>query len=101
MRWTGHIGRGENAQDMETNGVPNESYQFPLVGTAVSDPDYLRQFAAWMLLPLSLAIAVVYKTIKLENLRTLPVAALLLWLTIIGGMVAVAVGLYVLIWLFL
>jgi hypothetical protein len=55
----------------------------------------------WMLLPLSLAVAVVYKTIKLDNLRALPVAALLLWLTIIGGMVAVAVGLYVLIWLFL
>ncbi|NLE29533.1 MAG: hypothetical protein GX629_07695 [Phycisphaerae bacterium] len=54
----------------------------------------------WMLLPLTLGISIVYKATKLEDLRALPVAALLLWLTIVGGMIAVAIGLYILIALF-
>lgn len=55
----------------------------------------------WMLLPLSLAIAIVYKTLKLEDLKAVPVAAFLLWITILGGMVGVAVALYVIIWIFM
>jgi hypothetical protein len=55
----------------------------------------------WMLLPLTLIISVVYKAIKLDDLKALPVAAIFLWLTIVFGMMAVAVGLYVLIGLFL
>jgi hypothetical protein len=55
----------------------------------------------WMLLPLTLIISVVYKAIKLDDLKALPMAAFFLWLTIVFGMVAVAVGLYVLILLFL
>lgn len=54
----------------------------------------------WMLLPLTLGISIVYKATKLEDLRVLPLAALLLWLAILGGMLAVAVGLYILIYLF-
>jgi len=54
----------------------------------------------WMLLPLSLAIATVYKTTRTKNLKTLPVAILLLWLTIIGGMVGVAIVLYLVILIF-
>jgi len=55
----------------------------------------------WMLLPLTLIISVVYKAIKLDDLKALPVAAIFLWLTIDFRMIAVAVGLYVLIGLFL
>jgi hypothetical protein len=54
----------------------------------------------WMLLPLTLGISIVYKATKLEDLRALPLAALLLWLAIVGGMLAVAVGLYIVIYLF-
>jgi len=53
-----------------------------------------------MRLPLSLAIATVYKTTRTKNLKTLPVAILLLWLTIIGGMVGVAIVLYLVILIF-
>ncbi len=55
----------------------------------------------WMLLPLSLAIAIVYKTLKLDDLKALPVAAFLLWITILGGMVGVAAALYVIIRIFM
>ncbi len=55
----------------------------------------------WMLLPLTLAVAIVYKTLKLDNLKALPVAAFLLWITIVGGMIGVAIGLYLIIWIFI
>jgi hypothetical protein len=54
----------------------------------------------WMLLPLTLGISIVYKAIKLDDLKALPVAAFMLWMAIVGGMLAVAVGLYILIYLF-
>lgn len=54
----------------------------------------------WMLLPLTLAISIVYKTTRVKDLRAMPLAALLLWATIVGGMLAVAVGLYIIILLF-
>ena len=47
-----------------------------------------------MLIPLSLAVAIVYKTIKLENLRSVPVASAMLCVTIVGGMYAVGVGVW-------
>ncbi len=55
----------------------------------------------WMLLPLTLAISVVFKANKLDDLRALPLASLFLWLTIIGGMIGVALALYLLIWIFI
>ncbi len=48
-----------------------------------------------LLLPLCLSIAIVYKTTRCERLRDVPVAALVLWITIVVGMYAVGVGLYV------
>ncbi len=48
-----------------------------------------------MLLPLCLAIAIVYKTTKCRELRDVPVASLVLWVTIIIGMFAVGIGLFV------
>lgn len=47
-----------------------------------------------LLLPLTLAIAVVYKATRLERLRDLPAAVLGLWVTIILGMYAVGVSLW-------
>ncbi len=49
-----------------------------------------------LMLPLCLSIAVVYKTTRCKNLRDVPVAALILWGTIVIGMYAVGVGLWVL-----
>ena len=49
-----------------------------------------------LMLPLCLSIAVVYKTIRLERLSDLPKAAMALWGTIVGGMCAVGLGLWLL-----
>ena len=51
---------------------------------------------AFMLLPICLSISVVYKTIKCDDVREVPVAALTLWGTIVVGMWAVAVALWLL-----
>lgn len=48
-----------------------------------------------LLLPLCLAIAMVYKTTKLADLRQLPRAALVSWITIVVGMYAVGICLLV------
>ena len=48
-----------------------------------------------MLLPLSLAVAIVYKTIHCRELRDVPIAASVLWVTIVLGMLAVGAVLYV------
>ncbi len=39
-----------------------------------------------LLLPLTASVAVVYKTLKCAELREIPLASLLLWLTIVAGM---------------
>ncbi|MCH7721250.1 MAG: hypothetical protein IH988_09740 [Planctomycetes bacterium] len=49
-----------------------------------------------LILPLCLSISVVYKTIRCERLADMPVAALGLWMTIILGMYAVGVGVWLL-----
>ena len=47
-----------------------------------------------MLFPLCLAIAVVYKSTKCERPREVPLASLILWVTIVVGMYAVGIGLW-------
>lgn len=49
-----------------------------------------------LMLPLCLSIAVVYKTIRLDHLNELPKAAAALWGTIVAGMCAVGLGLWLL-----
>ncbi len=71
-----------------------------IVATAFLQPISFDSGRLWMLLPLTLAVSVVYKTLKLDNLKALPIAAGLLWATIVGGMIGVAIALYILIWLF-
>jgi len=48
-----------------------------------------------MMLPLCLGIAVVYKALKLDDLRSLPVGSLALWATLVAGMMAVGIVLMV------
>ncbi len=47
-----------------------------------------------LMLPLCLSIAIVYKTTRCRNLRDVPAAALVLWVTIVAGMYAVGLGLW-------
>ena len=49
-----------------------------------------------LMLPLCLSVAIVYKTTRCENLRDVPGAALILWGTIVLGMLAVGIGLWLL-----
>jgi len=46
-----------------------------------------------MLVPLCLAVSIVYKTIKCADLRKVPAAAIVNWITIIIGMYAVGAAL--------
>ena len=48
----------------------------------------------FMILPLCLSIAVVYKTTRCDSLREVPLAALVLWVTIVLGMFSVGLGLF-------
>ena len=47
-----------------------------------------------LMLPLCLSIAVVYKTMRLEDVRAIPMASVILWATIVLAMCAVGVGLW-------
>jgi len=49
-----------------------------------------------LLLPLCLTISVVYKTTKCADLREVPLAALVSWVTIVVGMYAVGAALLLL-----
>jgi len=46
--------------------------------------------------PLCLGIAIVYKTLRCQSLRDVPVSTVILFVTIILGMYAVAIGLWAL-----
>ncbi len=47
-----------------------------------------------LMLPLCLSIATVYKTLRTDNPKELPSAVIVLWGTIVVGMGAVGVGLW-------
>ena len=47
-----------------------------------------------LILPLCLCVAIVYKAIRTEHVEDIPKAALQLWLTVLGGMCAVGIGLW-------
>jgi len=49
-----------------------------------------------LMLPLCLSVAVVYKTTRMENLRRVPIASIVLWITIVLAMYGVGVGLWIL-----
>lgn len=49
-----------------------------------------------LLLPLLATVAVVYKTIRVRDLRSLPLQILVLWAYMAAGLVGLAAALYVL-----
>jgi len=69
--------------------------------TMMLDPIRYDSGRLWMLLPLTLAIAVVYKATRVEHIRQLPVPAVLLWLTIVVSMIGVYTALQVVAWVFI
>ena len=60
------------------------------------DPMPIEDMWLWFLIPLSLAVAVVYKAIKLPTLDRLWIESVYLGLQILGFMALAAVGLWVL-----
>ncbi len=48
-----------------------------------------------LLLPLTASVSVIYKTLKCKTPREIPLASLILWLTIVAGMYLVGIGLMV------
>lgn len=54
-----------------------------------------RWHSIFLLLPLCLAISIVYKTIKCDNIREIPLASAVSWITIVVGMYVVGIALFV------
>ena len=65
-----------------------------LAGLFTTSIDLTGMHHLLLMLPLCLSIAIVYKTTRCEKLRKVPAAALILWGTIVVGMYAVGVGLW-------
>jgi hypothetical protein len=61
------------------------------------NPMQMGQDALWLVLPLCAVVGVVYKTVRVQTLRQLPLAVLGLWLYMLVGLSCLAVALYVLI----
>ncbi len=72
-----------------------------IIAAILLEPLHLDGGRLWLVLPLCASIAVVYKTTKVRELRDVPLAALLLFVTIIGGMAVVVASLYLLITIFI
>jgi hypothetical protein len=69
----------------------------PMLATVfVSGIDLTGTQRLFLMLPLCLCVAVVYKTTRCDTLREVPRAALVLWVTIVVGMYAVGFGLWAL-----
>ncbi len=62
----------------------------------VKPVDFSSTTALWLILPLSAAVAIVYKTIRTEDIRRLPLQCLAAILYVYAGLGALGAGL----WLF-
>ncbi len=58
------------------------------------DPLHIDAYWMWMMIPLVIAVSVVYKTIKIDNLSQLPLQAAFLALQIVAFMVVAAAVLW-------
>jgi len=59
-------------------------------------PITMGRNSLWLVLPLCMVLAVIYKTIRVQTLRELPLQIFILWLYIIGGLIALGVVFYLL-----
>jgi len=68
-----------------------------VLATLFLNPITLSRWASIiLLLPLCLAVSVVYKTIKCGNVRDIPLASVVSWITIVVSMYAVGIALFLL-----
>ena len=66
------------------------------LATLFIDAKYVGGWWFWLLPPLALGIAVVYKTLKVQHVKEVPLSSLILALTILVGMAAAAAAVYLL-----
>ena len=59
-------------------------------------PVEMGQDSLWLVLPLCAAVAVVYKTVRIRDLRRLPLQILSLWGYMILGLIALGVAFWLL-----
>jgi hypothetical protein len=50
----------------------------------------------WLMLPLCAGVAIVWKSIKCHQMKRVPIEATVIFFTMVGGLVASAVGLWLL-----
>ena len=55
----------------------------------------------WLLLPMCLSVAIVYKTIRIDSLRRLPKSVAVLMLYMVGGLAVLGAALWLLMVVFL
>ncbi len=48
----------------------------------------------WLVLPLCAAVAVVYKTLRVQRIKSLPREVVVLWVYMLGGLSALAIALW-------
>ncbi len=70
------------------------------MATLFIHPLVIERFWLWLLLPLLLVIAVVWKSLKTGNLRRLPLEIGRFFLLEVGGMAGLAIALYLIVYLF-
>lgn len=67
-----------------------------LLATLFIEPIHISGLSRlMMMLPLSLAVAIVYKTLKLQDLKQAPLGVVALWVTMVAGMLLVGVVLLI------
>jgi len=76
--------------------IPTLLTTAPLAWTPFLDPLPLSGVWMWLAIPLAAAIAVVYKALKLPDLRDVPAEAARLTFVILIALLAAAVGLWAL-----
>ena len=59
-------------------------------------PVQMGQNALWLVLPLCAVVAVVYKAVRVQHVRQLPLQVLGLWAYILAGLTALSVAFYML-----
>lgn len=60
------------------------------------NPIQMGRDSLWLVVPLCIVLAVVYKTIRIRNLRRLPLQILSLWVYILVGLAVLAFAFYLL-----
>ncbi len=68
-----------------------------LLYTLFLDPIPVGEGWPWLLLPLAAGIAVVYKTLKVRNIRQMPLVAAGLTVTILAGMAVAGAALWLIV----